>query len=370
MDTIADHLLHPEVTIDEHFRRSLIALGRSLAPRRAIYLDTKFWILLRDAERFPDRAEGADLLDLLRRGVADGTLFCPISESVFVELMKQSDPGSRLATASLIDELSLGVTLIEQDMRLATEIAHAMYAKSGRNNLHPLKHLVWCKLSFVLGFLYPTGTGFDPATELAVQKAYFDHMWAIPLRQMVTMIGDADMPGKDLSDIAAMLNDGIAAHADELRSFQQAYAAEVRGIVDLVGGKAVDIMLTMARDDGVVVASPTPKERRISEGQFKNLFAIALERNRARDALRTMHIMASFHASVRWNKGRKFRGNDLLDFHHAAAALAYCDAFFTERSLHTTVTQKPLTLDRLYNCHVASDAREAAAYLRRLAGVA
>jgi hypothetical protein len=259
MDTLAEHLLHPEVSMEEHLRRSVITLGRSLGPRRAIYLDTKFWILLRDAERFPDQAEGADLLDLLRRGVANGTLFCPISESVFVELMKQSDHASRLATASLIDDLSLGVTLIEQEMRLAAEIAHVMYAKSGRNNLHPLEHLVWCKLSFVLGFLYPTRTGFDPATELAVQKAFFDHMWAIPLRQMITMIGDADMPGKDLSDIALMLNDGIAAHADELRSFEQTYAAEVRGMVDLVGGKAVDIMLSMAREDGVVVAPPTPR---------------------------------------------------------------------------------------------------------------
>ena len=47
---------------------------------------------------------------LLRRGAADGTLFVPVSEAVVLELLKQDDPSSRLATAALIDELSQGVT--------------------------------------------------------------------------------------------------------------------------------------------------------------------------------------------------------------------------------------------------------------------
>ena len=118
----------------------------------------------------------------------------------------------------------------------------------------------------------------------------------------------------------------------------------------------------------MVSGEPSPEQRRTIENPFKNLFATSLERDRSRDTLRTMHIMASLHASLRWNKGRKFRGNDLFDFNHAAAALAYCDAFFTERSLRTMVTQEHIALDKLYGCHVATEIDEAIAYLRDLVG--
>lgn len=214
--------------------------------------------------------------------------------------------------------------------------------------------------------MHPTNTPFDAATERAIQKAFFDRMWTITLREMIAIIGNNEVPGSNLSDIAATLNTGIAAHADELRSFEQSYSAEVRGIVDLVGGIAIDIMMSMAHDQGITLKQPTPEERSRSESGFKNLFALALERNKACEALRTMHILASLHASLRWNKGRKFKGNDLFDFHHAAAALAYCDAFFTERSLRTMVTQEHLVLDKLYNCYVTADTEEAVAFVLRI----
>src|SRR5207302_1314667 len=125
---------------------------------------------------------------LLRQGVASGKLFCPASESVFLELLKQSDPSSRTATARLIDELSLGVTLLPNQARAATELARFIHSFEDSANLHPLRHLVWSKLSYVLGFVHPTSAAFDADTDLVMQKAFFDHMWIIPLTTMVEMI--------------------------------------------------------------------------------------------------------------------------------------------------------------------------------------
>ena len=173
MPSIADHLREPDITIDQHVRHSQIILGQEIAGRNAIYLDMKFWILLREADRHAGTASTAKLLDYLRKGTAKGALFCPISESTFLELMKQADQVSRLATASLIDELSLGIALIEQDLRLETEIAYWMRSISGYTNLPPLEHLVWHKLSHVLGVRHPTKTGFEPTTERALQKSIF-----------------------------------------------------------------------------------------------------------------------------------------------------------------------------------------------------
>ena len=125
---------------------------------------------------------------------------------------------------------------------------------------------------------------------------------------------------------------------------------------------AVDIMISMVREQGVVLDSYVARDRRAYENRWKNLLFFALKRNRARDVLRTINILASLHASLRWNKGRRYRGNDLFDFHHAAAALAYCDAFFTERSLCAMLTERHLALDKLYGCHVAASVDDAIAF--------
>jgi hypothetical protein len=356
--TIGEHLGAPDISIGEHTDRCLKALGRSFRSRYAIYLDVRFWILLRKAEDGTD-STAQKLLHRLRKKTAAGFIFCPISENTFVELMKQADLGTRDRTAALIDELSLGVTLIPEDMRVATEVTHFLHANPWQRDLLPLEDLVWCKLGYVLGIVHPHQTPFDPASERALQKAFFDYMWMIPLVQLVEKIGNAEIPGSDFSSLAMDLNVGIANHAHELRSFKQAYKAEVRGVVDVAAGFAVDAVVEIAAARGVTLAEPAPEERKLAENGWKNLMALALEKGKAQKALRTMHTLASLHASLRWNKGQKFVSNGIFDFHHATAALAYCDAFFTEGPLCTMIKQRHLCLDRQFNCHVTADIEDA-----------
>lgn len=360
------HFDEPDISIDQHTNRCIKALGQNLRPRHAIYLDMCFWIPLRDAIREGTDGPAKRLLDLLRETTRAGLIFCPISENTFVELMKQSDPTSRAIMAALIDELSLGVTLIPEDMRIGTEVAHFLYKNSGQTDLLPLNNLVWCKLSFVLGILHPYRTPFEPATERVIQKAFFDHMWTVPLVQLVEMVGNTEIPGSDFSDLANELNTGIVSHAHELRSFRQAYKAEVRGVVDIAGGIAADVILRIVAARGITLAEPTPEERKQIENSYKDLMVLALEKGKAQKQLRTMHILASLHASLRWNKGQKFVSNDIFDFHHAAAALAYCDAFFTESPLSTMIRQNHLQLDIQFECHVTADIEDATEWIKKL----
>ena len=51
--------------------------------------------------------------------------------------------------------------------------------------------------------------------------------------------------------------------------------------------------------------------------------------------------------------------HDLLDFQHAAAALAYCDGFLTDGPMRTMIEQKHLALDAELGCRVASSPAEA-----------
>ena len=47
--SIDAHRAHPEVDLERHSRNRQIDLATSLKGRRAIYLDLKFWIGIRDA---------------------------------------------------------------------------------------------------------------------------------------------------------------------------------------------------------------------------------------------------------------------------------------------------------------------------------
>jgi hypothetical protein len=136
------------IPLEAYIRSRQIELASTLEHKEAVYLDIKYWIILRDVV---DGVRVApierELLSLLREGVAQGRLFCPISDSTFGELLKKADEKSRDVTAALIDELSLGITLIPFDNRAATELAHLLHSARTPNEVFPINHLVWSKLS-------------------------------------------------------------------------------------------------------------------------------------------------------------------------------------------------------------------------------
>jgi hypothetical protein len=358
-------LASPGISLGEHVRRRQRELGYTLQARRAIYLDQKFWIILRDVAVGERNASNEiALLALLKEEAASGKAFCPISESTFVELFKQEDAATRTATAQLIDELSLGVSLLAPDERLELELKHFIYQKAERTDLIPIRRLVWSKLAYVLGHVHPTQTGFDGATELALQKEFFDRMWAISLSEVVQIMRDT-MPSDPAFDrLADRLNAGNAEHAHELRSFNKTYAIELQGVINLIAPVAAGIVADMA--DQVAMRSMPREGTEWNEyvQQWHNFLSTAFEQEEVKNVLRTVHINTCLHAAVRWNKSRQFEANDFHDFHHAAAALGYCDVFLTERSLRAMVTANHIALDVRYGCRVAASVNEALQILR------
>jgi hypothetical protein len=358
------HLTQSHVSLDRHVRRKQLQLAHSIAGRTKIYLDTNFWIWLRKAEAGSGSRQSEHLLSALRNAVASGAAVCPLSEGAVLELFKQGDPHTRKSTAALMDELSMGITLIEPEMRIGTEISHFIHDKCGRGPLDDLDDLVWCKVAYVLGYLHPTTDWIGPDVMLAIQKGVFDETWEMTLSQIVENLGAKQLPSfLDFDALADKLNAGTDAHAHELRSFSQAYSAEARGIVDLTGHLVPEIIHSIGQKEGAIPADAPFVADQSSINQSKNLLAIVLEKNRARRELRSLHIQASLHASHRWNKGRKFDANDLLDFAHATAALAYCDAFFTDGPLKVMLEQRHVDLVGLYDRTVCASVVDAAAFV-------
>ena len=156
------------MSIERHSRDRQIELGRTLHGRSKVYLDTRFWIIVRDAA-LGVRTDPASrkLLHHLRRGVANRRLVCPISASMFLELMKQPyTPGRRIGTAELIDELSLGVSMIPPQIMTGTEIRAFLLRAKGETDLYSMQELIWTKVAYVLGDTYPSVAELPASDEL------------------------------------------------------------------------------------------------------------------------------------------------------------------------------------------------------------
>jgi len=356
-----EHRQNPHVSLAKHVHLRHFELTQSLSDRRAIYLDTKFWLILRDTvlgTRVSE--ESRALLALLRQMVACGKGFCPISETTFIELLKQRDPRTLLATTQLIDELSLGLTLIPFEQRVAMELSCLIHRFHPEPVPASPPRTPWTKLSFVLGLVHPTKTGFDQSTELVLQKSFFDHMWDWSLAEMISVLGVASPPQwPSFDSLADRLNLGITQHASELRSYQHTYKLEAVGAADVFAETAADIAHAFAEH---ATGQPQPKEGQAWTEQvrlWRNVIAKTLMHATERRSLPTLHVNTCMHTSLRWQKLEKFEANDFPDFHHAAAALVYCQAFLTERGLKARVTTKNTSLDKVYACAVAASVPEA-----------
>lgn len=362
--TLQHHLDSPDVALSEHMRRRHIDLATTIKSRRAYYLDTKYWIIIRDVVAGLRTTEPeVALLRTLRAHVAAGEAFCPISDSTFAELFKQRDPRTRQATARLIDELGLGVSIVPFEERVRNEIMVFIHGQLRAFGVSAPHIPPWTKICYVLGQMHPSKTCFDSATELAIQKAFSDHLWSISLSEMLATIGENPLPPDRSEQLAKKLNEGNARHAGDLRSFQQTYATEARGAGEAYAAMAVEIfrelVIRMVGETSVRTTAPEELTR-----MWASILATALANEKLRLELPSLHIHTSLHAKVRWNKYQKFKPNDFEDFRHACAALAYCDVFLTERALKSMVSVSHLALDKLYNCKIAATVQDAQSLLQ------
>jgi hypothetical protein len=192
-------------------------------------------------------------------------------------------------------------------------------------------------------------------------------MWDMQLAEMMRMLGAHSPPG-GLDFSVSSLNGGLKQNADQIKSFAQAYAAELGGAAEFGADMAMDVTGDIFRKKtGGEPPEAKSMQWQTFRNQWANLLLVALKkRPQVRQQLRTLHIQAALHAAFRWDKARRFTSNDLYDFEHASAALAYCRGFFTEHALRSTIVARNVALDELFQCRVASEILDAIEVLKAI----
>ena len=349
------HRAEPGVSVDDHLRRKQIALAQSLDGRKIVYLDIWAWNRISDCILKGKSYPGvAALHRQLVDGVGCGRLVCPVSEAIFLELMKQSDARTRTATAELIDALSEGVCLMAPDTRMNTEVAYFIHQSMTEKPLHELDHLVWTKTAYVLGVAHPLNERLPPDEQRVLQKAFVDHLWDLRLGDMVQTLDPPRWTFVDMNGLAQRLNQSNQAHQFELTNFRKVYADEVAGAADLFAPLGCRVIADIFKKETGQEGRLQSAEKSDNEKMLRAILTHALTMDKARHILRSMHVHATCHAAIRWDRQRKLSANDLFDFQHATAALAYCDAFLCDRPMASLLTAKHTRLDQEMGCLVVS----------------
>jgi len=370
VNTLEFHKNNPGKSVEEYVKRKRVELAHGIRLSKKIYLDTKYWILLRDA-RIRENVDGniLQLLYLLETLVESGLAVCPISAETFSEIFKQANIKTLKATAQIIDDLSKGITILNLFERLDLEVFHFVCTKTKKAEVvYSLDELVWTKIAYVMGFVTPSSKAFSPDINCAMQKAFIDQMWVISLTDMLDQIYTRAASRKPtFMDFSQELNEGKFAHIEEQNSFKQMFLAELAGILDFYKPSFQSLMVYLYESEvGRKITADELSSDKAGQ-MFANLIYHAFRLNKINSELPSFRVGAGIHAAVRWDKERKYKPNDLYDFHHAIGAIPYYDYFLTEHSLRHLVSNKNLSFDTIFHCKTISDIDSAISELSQIA---
>lgn len=143
--------------INNLIRKSKIDLGNQLKNRIKIYLDLNYWINLgRCSDGSSKNSDYQELYELLVELTLKEIVICPISQRIFIELLKQGDYNSRIDTAKTMDKLSQGVALLSEPEREQAELFYYVRKKIlGQSSIVPADEFIWLKVAYVLGVFIP-----------------------------------------------------------------------------------------------------------------------------------------------------------------------------------------------------------------------
>ena len=326
-------------------QQDTIDLGEKILPKRRYYLDTNYWISLSDVERGRGTSVHKEIRHILYSLVENGNAICPISYHSFIELEKQSDRQSLFATAKLMDKLSGKVCFIPYDgifqQELICYLRSRQLIRRGLPAVSAAKY-VWTYTPFLLGdrdIEFPDA----PRDEAEVIKKGFSSFWKTLGLCDLLSVNTELKPFSRNSNIIETLNEGKDKNQN-WTTFEQISLCEIEGGLSVYKEDANQVLSEFSNSSENDDPRSYAELLDVIKNEWKSKGIIV--------GLPFLSIMCLMHSFLRYNKTQRFKPNDLADFGHAAWAIPYCHAFFTERSLASIAISDLLKLDKVYETKI------------------
>jgi hypothetical protein len=351
-ESIARHQQSPGVSDEEYLDQKRAELSEYLEDKKLIYLDTCHWVNLRHVMLQSERHQPPydRILQLLEDLRSKERICCPVSQPLYEELMKQSDPKTRGATANLMDYLSGGVCVqnwldlvrLEWRQLVAQTLLGKTRSESAFNS--------FTKAGFWAGeHIIPV----PHCDESVGRKLYIDMRWAMTFHDYQAIPGFTKTPDA--------LTDAFVAEANE-RKLQAEEGNSV--FSDLVQKNRIALVNSMKGDFFPILEKMCPPTREIADLNISALMRQLID-NPTPWNMPSLQIVAGASAAMT-TTGRRTRPNDALDIIHAAVAIPYCDGFFCDNPMASLFRDKPLEYHKAYDTTIVSQPAGIAAYLEAI----
>jgi hypothetical protein len=345
----------------ERYRRVLLA---NLSGTRLLYLDTNYWVWLRDAELGRGLPAATRLLHILRAMVRSREAICVSQLQSFLEIGKQEEISLR-ATAGLLDELTEGLAISSPSDLRVCECAEFIHAKLGLQVRHD--SCVWTKVGQIHKNELPTELP-DSTTEASrnvILKALIDTLWNATFEDVLGQFKwqtkarlNADIEPEVLAKVEERKREqeakGLSREKVRLSEFSQSISEQLGPVV-------VNLLRNWHIERGF------PDELPAVSRHLQTVLNVAVNEFKTRSLgrqLPSVAIPVELYAlyETAYQTNRPLTTNDWVDWNHGAAALPYCDMFFTERHLAHQLRQE-LRAEEQYDCEVIGSLDEALARL-------
>jgi hypothetical protein len=347
----------------ERYRKVLV---EGLSGARIIYLDTNYWVRLRDAELGCGSNSATLLLQMLRAMVRSREVVCVSHFNSLLELGKQEETSLRV-TARLLDELTEGISIAPMADLWTRDCGMFISAKLEIETQQMLP--IWTKVGQIHQHALPEEMP-GPITKAgreAVLKAMVDLFWNATFDDVFGQFswGTKDTLNADIDpEVIARVEErkvkqqvaGQSLERVRLREFSQFVNEYLRPIFaehllawNAQHGFPTGLVSVMHQLQSVVDAAVND----FTDRKLGNLLPSA-----------AIHVdlYALYETG---NPNRRLTTNDWADWNHAAAALPHCDVFMTEKHLAHQLRQE-LGADKQYRCTVIGTLERALAELQRL----
>lgn len=276
-----------------------------------IYLDSRFWIDIGDNELTNRNSSIKTFYTLLKELVYTRKAICPISNPIFLELLKQMDNKQKKSIARIMDELSLGYCLESKYYLFKREIENLILEKSS---------------------YWVTPVDFrdleeNRITERPEGKRILEMTGRPSIEEIIEVLSGINWDNfkGNISTINEYLQNQKQINESEITDFSHLQMNEIYNTFMSV----VDIFPELSYKIEQLEDIPD-----MSNILYK---------------LPSIWAFGSIHALIRYDRNRKYRINDFFDIDHCSMAIGYYDYFFTERSFFHVVTDGLAQLDTTFN---------------------
>lgn len=347
-----------DTSVEEYILKYKLQMERGMASTKAVYLDTNYWIWLRDAELGRGTVESVALLGRLRSLVATRKIVCVSHLTSMLEIAKQLEDSAR-ATTALVDELTERVALSPTAELDALEVGNYVRYKSGVVGRSP--PLQWTCLGQIVKSDLSGGNVLPPNignAGQAILKSAADAFWNQGFSEIFEAFDwntkhhlKSDLDAETLIKVEERKKTRPH-NGDFRRTCEAEFEAVLIQHVGLFEAELVKLLGSSgaaALDTKSSLAAQSLARHAVADYQ-----AGALGRH-----LPGFVIRNELYSTYECDPSHTLSNNDWQDWQHASVALPYCDLFLTERRLAHQVTNV-LQLDSKYQCRVVGRGVDAA----------